>query len=409
MINIAILGFGTVGSGVYEIVRQNGENLKKKINNDIDIKYILDIRDFSSHPESKLFVKDFDIIANDPEVDIVVEVIGGLSPAYDFTKAALAAGKHVVTSNKELVATHGTELFELAEKNGVNYMFEASVGGGIPLIRPLMQCLAANNITEIYGILNGTTNYILTQMIKKNKSFEDALSDAQAMGYAERNPAADIEGHDACRKICILASLAFGRHIDCDNIYTEGITKISLDDVKYADALGCVIKLIGYACTYGKDKVFARVSPMLVPVSSPLAGVDDVFNAILVNGNFVGEVMFYGRGAGKLPTASAVMADVIDIAKDVSVQKRMTWKKAETDIALDINDSESVMFVRIKADDIESAKKKVITAIPGAEFVCANLLDGEIAFLTPKQTEKSLNNALATLDGVVSVIRVKQD
>lgn len=346
MVKAAIMGFGTVGGGVYEILRKNAQKIKKSAKREIDVKYILDIRDFDDHPEKNLFTKDFNDILNDPEISVVAEVMGGLHPAYEFTKSLLQSGKSVVTSNKELVATYGAQLLEIAEQNGATYMFEASVGGGIPIIRPMHRCLAANNINKILGILNGTTNYILTQMIKEGKAFDEALADAQSKGYAERNPAADIEGHDACRKIAILASLASGKTVDYSKIVTEGITNITLDDVKCAGKLGFVIKLIGYAELDG-EKVFARVSPMLISKSNPLAGVEDVFNAIMVKGDCVGDVMFYGPGAGKLPTASAVVADIIDCVKGA---ENMSWTDSDEDILVDINDTSSSYFIRTAKD-----------------------------------------------------------
>ena len=306
--NIAILGFGTVGSGVYEVALQ--------CNKGINVKSILDIRDFSGHPAGELFVDSYDVILNDSSISTVVETIGGLNPAYQYTKSALVCGKNVVTSNKELVAVHGVELSEIAVKNDVCFLFEASVGGGIPIIRPLQQCLAANQITEIYGILNGTTNYILTKMFKEGESFEHALAKAQQKGYAEQNPAADVEGHDTCRKIAILSSLAFGQNISCDTIPTRGITSIKKEDIGEAEASGCVIKLIGHAKIVDGE-VQCKVEPMPIPKSSPLANVDGVYNGIMIHGEPVGDVMFYGRGAGKLPTASAVLADVIDIANRI--------------------------------------------------------------------------------------------
>lgn len=403
MVKAAIMGFGTVGSGVYEILRKNSKSIGKKANNEIDIKYILDIRDFDDHPEKNLFTKNFDDILNDSEVCVVAEVMGGLHPAYEFTKALLEAGKSVVTSNKELVATYGAELLKIAEEKQVNYMFEASVGGGIPVIRPLHQCLTANQVNEILGILNGTTNYILTQMIKEGKSFEDALSDAQAKGYAERNPAADVEGHDACRKIAILASLASGKTVDYSKIPTEGITKITLEDVKYAEKMGYVIKLIGYARFDENSKVFARVSPMFVPKSSPLASVEDVFNAIMIKGDCVGDVMFYGRGAGKLPTASAVVADIIDSVKHINTSKHIIWKDSAEEFIVDIAETDAVYFVRTKAD---TAKIKEL--FEDAELVCGGLVDGENAFVTGAVKESDAKAKLEEL-GAVSAIRVIEE
>ena len=331
MAKIAIMGYGTVGSGVYEIIRDNACRVAGNAGERMETKYILDIRDFDNHPEKHLFTKDVNDIINDSEISVVAEVMGGLHPAYEFTKSLLLAGKSVVTSNKELVATYGTELLSIAEEKNVNYLFEASVGGGIPVIRPLSRCLAANNITRIAGILNGTTNYILYQMFTNNKSFETALSDAQAKGYAERNPAADIEGHDACRKIAILSSLASGVEVDCEKIPTEGIVNITLDDVKCAEEEGGVIKLIGYA-EFNDGKVYSHVAPMFIRNDNMLSGINDVYNGILVTGDAVGDVMFYGAGAGKLPTASAVVADMVDSVIHASRRKLIGWKAAEGDI-----------------------------------------------------------------------------
>ena len=314
MANIAILGFGVVGSGVAEVITNNFDTIKKRIGEPINIKYILDLRDFPDSPFGHLVTHNFEDIINDKDVDIVVEMMGGSHPAYDFSLASLKAGKSVVTSNKEVVSKFGVELLNTAKENNVRYLFEASVGGGIPIIRPMVNDLTANEITSVSGILNGTTNYILTQMGERGTSFADALKDAQCKGYAEANPSADVDGIDAARKIVILASLAFGKLIYPDKIYTEGITEITTSDIDIAKELGYSIKLIGHTTTVN-GKILAMVSPRLIPLSNPLHSVDDVFNGILVCGNMLGDAMFYGRGAGKLPTASAVVADIIDIAK----------------------------------------------------------------------------------------------
>ena len=313
---IAIMGFGVVGSGVYEVAKSCKEP--------IEVKRILDLRDFPEFEKPELLTKSFDDIVNDVEIELVAEVMGGLSPAYEYTKQLLSSGKSVVTSNKELVAAYGTELIEIARKHNAKYMFEASVGGGIPIIRPMTSCLAANNITDVVGILNGTTNYILTRMIKDNQSFEEALSGAQELGYAEKDPSADVEGKDTCRKIAILASLAFGKFVNSDEIETEGITKITLNDVVFAESQGKVIKLVGIASKVG-DKVFAKVCPVMVDKSHPLAGIEDVFNGILITGDSVGDVLFMGRGAGMLPTASAVVADIIDVARCKYSMQQKLW------------------------------------------------------------------------------------
>lgn len=378
MVYAAILGFGTVGSGVYEILRKNPSSIAKKAGDTIDIKYILDIRDFEDHPEKHLFTKNFDDILNDDEVSIIVEVMGGLKPAYEFTKSALLAGKSVITSNKELVATHGTELIAIAKENKTNYFFEASVGGGIPIIRPLNQCLAANEISHLHGILNGTTNYILTKMFSEGASFEDALKEAQDLGYAERNPEADVEGHDACRKTAILASLATGKFVDYNNIPTEGITKISQTDVIMAEKIGYVIKLIGSAEIGADGKVSAIVAPRLVPKTSLLSDVDGVFNAIMVRGDSLGDVMFYGRGAGKLPTASAVVADVIDAAKHFHINKWVIWGEPETDMMTVPETVSYRYFVRTKDTTL-------INKFAGAEEIGG--ADGEFVFITPEISE----------------------
>ena len=401
MAKVAIMGYGTVGSGVYDIIKTNSDKLSRSANGEsVDIKYILDIRDFDDHPEKELFTKEFNDILNDDEVSVVAEVMGGLHPAYEFTKSLLEAGKSVVTSNKELVATYGTELLEIARGKNVNYFFEASVGGGIPIIRPMHQCLTANNILKIAGILNGTTNYILDQMIRKGKTFETALKDAQNNGFAERNPAADIEGHDACRKIAILASLASGKMIDYNDIDTDGITNITLDDVKYAAALDSVIKLIGYAQFDENGKVYSIVSPMVIKNSSPLAGVDGVFNAIMVTGDCVGDVMFYGKGAGKLPTASAVVADVVDAVKHSDRSKKIFWEKPTENIMADIDSKKFEYFVRT-TDSAENVQK----IFGKCEFV-DNIIDNESAFVTSPLTKSEVEEKLAKLSDVVANIRV---
>ena len=401
MAKVAIMGYGTVGSGVYDIIKTNSDKLSRSANGEsVDIKYILDIRDFDDHPEKELFTKEFNDILNDDEVSVVAEVMGGLHPAYEFTKSLLEAGKSVVTSNKELVATYGTELLEIARGKNVNYFFEASVGGGIPIIRPMHQCLTANNILKIAGILNGTTNYILDQMIRKGKTFETALKDAQNNGFAERNTAADIEGHDACRKIAILASLASGKMIDYNDIDTDGITDITLDDVKYAAAMDSVIKLIGYAQFDENGKVYSIVSPMVIKNSSPLAGVDGVFNAIMVTGDCVGDVMFYGKGAGKLPTASAVVADVVDAVKHSDRSKKIFWEKPTENIMADIDSKKFEYFVRT-TDSAENVQK----IFGKCEFV-DNIIDNESAFVTSPLTKSEVEEKLAKLSDVVANIRV---
>ena len=328
MVYVAILGHGVVGSGVAEVLRKNADSIAHKAGEPIEIRRILDLREFPDLPYADKFTKEFDDILHDPDIRIVVETMGGLHPAYDFVKSCLLAGKNVVTSNKELVAAKGDELLEIAKNNNLNFLFESSVGGGIPILRPIDQCLAANEVYEIAGILNGTTNFMLTRMIEDHMSFEDALALAQKLGYAERNPSADVDGHDACRKICILASLAFGKHVYPEQIHTEGIGNITLDDVKFAEAYGGVIKLIGRVSRLQDGRVSGLVAPMILPAASLLADVNDVFNGIMVRGDAIGDVVFYGRGAGKLPTASAVVADVIDEVKHLGARKYLFWEWA---------------------------------------------------------------------------------
>lgn len=402
MVNVAVLGFGTVGSGVAEVLTGHENSIAQKTDDLVKLKYILDVRDFPNSPFSDLFVKDFSVIESDPEVNIVVETIGGATVALDFTRRALEAGKSVVTSNKELVATHGYELTQLAKEKGVCYLFEASVGGGIPIIRPLSQCLAANEILEIYGILNGTTNYILTRMIKAGLSFEQALREAQDKGYAERDPSADVEGQDACRKICILSAIAFGRHIYPDQVPTEGITKVTLADVDYAEGAGKKIKLLGRAIRMEDGRICAYVAPHLVDVSHPLAGVEDVFNGISVRGDAIGDVMFYGRGAGKLPTASAVVADVMDIARNMGHRKALCWAPGGPDAVSGTGNLASRWYVRVNAgaDELRSSLGEVkLLARSGAS-------GEEAACLTEEElTQPQLLEKLSGLD-VRSVIRV---
>ena len=401
MVNVAILGFGVVGSGVAEVLATNGPHIDQKVDDLIRLKYILDVRDFPDSPFADKVVHDFSVIENDPEVSIVVETIGGAKAALDFTRRALRAGKSVVTSNKELVAEHGCELLALAAEQGVSYLFEASVGGGIPILRPLTSCLAANQLEEITGILNGTTNYILTRMIRGGLSFDAALKEAQANGYAEQDPTADIEGHDACRKICILASLAFGRHIYPRQVPAEGITGVTLSDVAWAEACGKKLKLLGRAIRQADGRVCAYVSPHLVDVENPLAGVEDVFNAIAVKGNAIGDVMFYGRGAGKLPTASAVVADVIDAAKHRDEKKRVFWAEGGEDTTVSPDGLASAWYVRGSGD-----AGAVQAALPGARLLeRADAPAGEFALLTGPMTRPELDGKLACVKPL-SVFRV---
>lgn len=386
MIQVAIMGHGTVGSGVYAVFEMNAREISRAVGQPVEVKYVLDLRDFSSLPYADKFITDFSVIENDPEVTVVAEVMGGVGAAYEFTKRCLKAGKSVCTSNKELVATHGEELLALAKAHNVNYLFEASVGGGIPVIRPMMQCLAANRIDEICGILNGTTNYILSEMIHKGVSFEDALKQAQALGYAENDPTADIEGHDACRKICILSDLAFGDKIDPNEVSCQGISKITLKDVALADELGYVIKLIGRAKRAENGKIYAFVAPHLVAKSSPLAAVEEVFNGIMVTGNAVGEVMFYGQGAGKLATASAVVADMMDAIAHADKRRPVEWGDGSEKLLLSLDALESAWYVPGEAP----------------EAIVDRKIDG--AVITKPMTANALHEAVGEAAGAMRVL-----
>lgn len=401
---VAILGFGVVGSGVAEVLKKNADEIRKNSNVDLELKYILDIRDFEGSEFAPLMTKDFDKILNDDNVKIVVETMGGVNPAFEFVSSCLKKGKHVVTSNKELVAKRGFELLSLARENNVNFMFEASVGGGIPIIRPISRCLAGNVISEVAGILNGTTNFILNKMIVDKMEFGEALALAQKNGYAEKDPTADIEGFDACRKICILASLCFGSHVYPDEVYTEGITGITLDDVNDASELGYVIKLIARTKRLPDDKISIMVSPALVKKTSMLAGVNGVFNACLVRGDATGDILMYGKGAGKLATASAVVGDVIDCASNDEKRKFFGWDQdAKENYIVSHEDCETALFVRVKSADADNDAKKIKDT-----FGCdAEVKDGKILFITPTDTEKTLKEKLSQtgLD-VQSVIRV---
>lgn len=383
MINIAIFGFGVVGGGTAEVLTQNEQLISERVGDKINIKYILDLRDFPGNPLADRVVHDIDVILSDPEVKICAELMGGSHPAFEFSERALKAGKSVVTSNKEVVANFGPELLRTAAENNVRYLFEASVGGGIPVIHPIGSCLTANDITEVDGILNGTTNYILTKMISEGSDFETALAEAQQKGYAERNPAADVDGIDTCRKISILSAIAFGKLVPPEKIPTEGIRAVSLVDVANAAKLGCVVKLIGKTVRVG-DKISACVSPTLVSRSNPLANINDVYNGILVNGNAIGDVMFYGRGAGKLPTASAVVSDIIDIATylDHPVHNFHVWERLSDDEILPADELESRFYLRF------ASKPETLSGLP-----CPSVVSDEtdnFAVVCGKTTLKSL-------------------
>jgi len=398
MTNIAVLGHGVVGSGVLEVLMGHKDSIARRAKDEINVKYVLDIRDFQNLPYSNLFTKSFDDILNDKSVRVVVEVMGGLTPAYDFVKKCLENGKDVVTSNKELVAAKGAELLALAQKNNLNFLFEASVGGGIPIIRPISQCLAANEVTEIAGILNGTTNFILTKMIREGMEFDEALTLAQELGYAERNPAADVEGGDACRKICILASLAYGSHVYPDKVHTEGITKITLADVEYARVWGGVIKLIGEVKMLENGKIHIMVAPMFVSRDSQLSNVDDVFNGIMVRGDATGDVVFYGKGAGKLPTASAVVADIIDCVKHFDSRKYLFWNDAKENYVEDFSEHIEDVFISITGDDSDDIIKKSEEIFGDlARLIRKNAQKGEAAFIVKQIKVSELEEKLKML------------
>ena len=398
------MGHGVVGSGVAEILLTHKQKLFAGLGEEIYIKKILDLREFPDSPIADRFTKDFEEIINDREIRVVAEVMGGLRPAYDFVKRCLKAGKSVVTSNKELVAAHGAELLAIAKEENVNFMFEASVGGGIPIIRPMNQCLVANNVGEVAGILNGTTNFILTKMIQDGMPFADALKLAQDLGFAERNPAADIEGHDACRKICILASLAYGRHIYPESVHTEGITDITLEDVNMAEAFGYVIKLIGRVKKLDGGKLDIITAPMLVPFKSQLSNIDNEFNGIMVRGDCTGDVVFYGKGAGKLPTASAVVADIVDCCKHLKARRFLFWADGDGSNIIDWRDSVSAMFVRLSGDDAVAKAEKVfgeISTVNGG---------GELGVLTGEMSYREFESKCQALEAdgisVLSGIRI---
>ena len=400
---VAVMGYGTVGSGVADVIETHEKSISNRTGGEVlEVARILDLRDFKGDPHEALFTKDFNDILNDDEIKVVAETMGGVNPAFDFTMKLLESGKSVVTSNKELVAKHGAELLAVAKENNANFLFEASVGGGIPIIRPLSQCLVANEVDEIAGILNGTTNFIFGKMINDNMDFSDALKLAQDLGYAERNPEADIEGHDACRKICILASLAFGKHIYPDNVYTKGISEITLDDVKYADSLNYVIKLIGDVKKTEDGKLDIMVAPMLLSKDCILSDINDVFNGILVKGDCTGDVMFYGKGAGKLPTASAVVADVVDCAKHLKARKRIFWADSDGSQVASYKDSKTAMYIRV-AGKGEMAQ----SLFPDSEIMKA---DGNTVLMTQEYKFGEIEEKIAKLnengEKVLSAIRI---
>lgn len=402
MIYAAVMGYGTIGSGVAEVLEQNRDVVAEQTGTGIELKYVLDLRDFPGTIVENKVVHDFEIIRNDEEVKIVVETMGGLKPAYPWVKACLEAGKHVVTSNKALVAAYGTELLEIARENHVNFLFEASVGGGIPIIRPLYRCLMGEKIEEITGILNGTTNFILTKMDKEGASFEDVLKEAQALGYAERNPEADVEGHDTCRKLAILTAMVTGKEVNYEDIHTEGITRITAEDFLYAGKMGASIKLFG-SSQINEGNVHAWVAPVMIEPKHPLFAVNDVFNGIMVRGNMLGTTMFYGRGAGKLPTASAVVADMIEAAQNMDKNVPMGWKN-EKQVIAPMNTASCRYFVRIEGTP-EKEGKEAEKAFVNVQLIDAGV-ENEFAVLTAEMTEEAFEHVKAGLP-VIKVIRAE--
>ena len=403
MVNIAVLGYGTVGSGVVEVINTNHESINKRAGQEINIKYVLDLRDFPGDPVQEVLVHDYEIIANDPEVDIVVEVMGGTEPAYTFVKRALESGKSVCTSNKALVAKHGPELMEIAKEKNINFLFEASCGGGIPIIRALNGSLTADEVDEITGILNGTTNYMMYKMATEGSDFDVVLKEAQQKGYAEADPTADVEGYDACRKIAILSSLAYGKFLNYEDVYTEGITKITPEDMVYAEELGMTIKLLGTSRKLGEDTFTALVAPFLVGQKSPLYSVNDVFNAVFVHGNMLGDAMFYGSGAGKLPTASAVVADVVDEAKNLHENIATNWSNEPMKLT-PMEETEGRFFVRVKGVTEAQAE----AAFGKLQIVKVASLPDEFGFIAECMKQKEYKEKISKLNGeVIAMIRVK--
>lgn len=399
MIKVAILGYGTIGSGVVEVLETNEAHITQTAGSKIEVKYVLDLRDFPGEPIQDKIVHDYKIIENDPEIDIVVEAMGGVEPAYTFVKAALLAGKHVTTSNKALVAKHGAELLTIAKERDINFLFEASVGGGIPIIRPLITSLTADVVEEITGILNGTTNYMMTKMSVEGSDYNEVLKDAQAKGYAEADPTADVEGYDACRKIAILTSLVCGKTVDFEQIHTEGISKITPIDIVYAKVMGRSIKLLATSKMID-NSYCAMVAPFMLGEEHPLNNVNDVFNAIFVHGNMLGDAMFYGSGAGKLPTASAVAADIVDIVKHLKRNIMITYSEEELKL-LDYKKMHNSYFVRTTKSQID------VRAVFGdVAFIKVKEAKDETAFVTEKMSEEEYLKKSEELGDIMSMIRM---
>ena len=403
MMKIAVLGYGTVGSGVVEVLKTNAKLINQNAQDEISIKYVLDLRNFEGDPIQELIVHDFDVILNDPEVKIVVEVMGGIEPAYTFVKKSLLAGKSVTTSNKALVAEHGTELLSIAREQGVNFLFEASVGGGIPIIRPLHTCITADQVEEVFGIVNGTTNYMMTKMFYEDANYDEVLKQAQDMGYAERNPEADVEGHDACRKIAILTSIVSGKTVRYEDIYTEGITKVSVEDMQYAKAMNMTIKLLA-SSKQVEGEFSAMVAPYMVGVDHPLYSVNDVLNAVYVKGNVLGPAMFYGSGAGKLPTASAVVSDIVDMTKHQGQDIMATWS-GERLVLKSKDEIEGCFFVRVAGNKL-GLEEKINRVFGSVEIVEIEGVVEEFGFSTDKMTERDYVKKSEMLPEIKGMIRI---
>lgn len=403
MVNVAVLGYGTVGSGVVEVLGRNAKVLEKNAGEEINLKYVLDLKEFPGTPIEKKVVHDFNIILNDDEISVIVEVMGGVNPAYSFVKSALLKGKSVCTSNKELVAKHGAELLGIAAQKNVNFFFEASVAGGIPIIRPLEQCITADEILEVSGILNGTTNFMLTKMEKEGASYDDVLKEAQKLGYAERNPEADVEGFDAGRKIAILSSIVCRKQVDFENVYTEGITGVTAEDFAYAAKLGVTIKLVAKSCVTA-DGMYVMVTPRMLRYGKPLASVHDVVNAVCVKGNMLGDVMFYGAGAGKLPTASAVVSDIVDAVRHAGEYTDNGWSQEKQEL-ISIDEVENCFYVRMEGK--VSEKEEELKKLFGGVTLCENVIDGEFAFVTGSVKEAEFAKAICSLKGVKNRIRIE--
>lgn len=403
MIEAAIYGYGNIGSGVAEVIEKNQDRIRKATGEGVHVKYVLDLREFEGDPVREKLVHDVDVIVNDPEVKIICETMGGNEPAYTFTKKALLAGKSVCTSNKELVANHGAELIRIAKEHGCNYFFEASVGGGIPVIRTINNALRQEHILNISGIVNGTTNYILTKMEKNGAAFEEALKEAQEKGFAERNPEADVEGYDACRKIAILSSLMSGKTVDYREIYTEGITKLTREDLLYAKKMERCVKLLAVS-KLTQDGYLAMVAPVLVGRKNPLYNVEGVFNAVSVKGNMLGETMYYGSGAGKLPTASAVVADVVEAARSMGRHLAVEWEEEKAVLA-DMPSSRRRFFVRLEKDKVSESEAAAMFGV--GTVVCLEELPAEYGYITPEMSEGEFAEKFEKLDGAVARIRME--